>query len=57
MLFGSDFPLIPPDKWIKAFDEAGFKPELREPILKGNAAGLLFGTPVTKEAKGEGKES
>jgi predicted TIM-barrel fold metal-dependent hydrolase len=43
MLFGSDFPLIPPDKWIKAFDEAGFKPELREPILKGNAARLLFG--------------
>lgn len=44
MLFGSDFPLITPDKWIAAFDEAGFKPELREPILKGNAARLLFGT-------------
>lgn len=42
-LFGSDFPLIPPDKWIAAFDQAGFKPELREPILKGNAAKLLFG--------------
>ncbi|RHW19270.1 amidohydrolase [Sphingomonas gilva] len=42
-LFGSDFPLIPPDKWIAAFDQAGFKPELREPILKGNAARLLFG--------------
>ena len=40
-LFGSDFPLITPDKWIGAFDEAGFKPELREPILKGNAAKLL----------------
>lgn len=40
-LFGSDYPLIPPDKWIAAFDEAGFKPELREPILKGNAAKLL----------------
>ena len=43
MLFGSDFPLIAPEKWIAAFDEAGFKPELREPILKGNAAKLLFG--------------
>lgn len=40
-LFGSDFPLIPPEKWIKAFDEAGFRPELREPILKGNAMRLL----------------
>lgn len=42
-LFGSDFPLIPPDKWLSAFDEAGFKPELRQPILKDNAAKLLFG--------------
>lgn len=40
-LFGSDFPLIPPDRWIAAYDEAGFKPELREKILKGNAAKLL----------------
>jgi len=40
-LFGSDYPLIPPDKWIAAYDEAGFKPELRERILKGNAAKLL----------------
>lgn len=42
-LFGSDFPLIPPDKWIAAFDEAGFKPHLRQPILKDNALDLLFG--------------
>src|ERR1700712_1897165 len=41
-LFGSDFPLLPPDKWIAAFDEAGFKPELKQPILKDNAAKLLF---------------
>jgi predicted TIM-barrel fold metal-dependent hydrolase len=40
-LFGSDFPLITPDKWIAAYDEAGFKPELRDRILKGNAAKLL----------------
>lgn len=40
-LFGSDFPLIPPAKWIAAYDEAGFKPELREKILKGNAARVL----------------
>lgn len=42
-LFGSDFPLIPPDKWIAAFDDAGFKPEVRAPILKDNAMKLLFG--------------
>lgn len=40
-LFGSDFPLIPPGRWIEAFDQAGFKPELRDPILKGNAARVL----------------
>ena len=34
--------LIAPEKW-KAFDEAGFRPEPCEPILKGNAAKLLFG--------------
>jgi predicted TIM-barrel fold metal-dependent hydrolase len=43
LLFGSDFPLIPPEKWIAAFDQAGFKPELREPILKGTAIKVLFG--------------
>lgn len=42
MLFGSDFPLIPPDKWIGAFKEAGFKAEVQQPILKTNAAKLLF---------------
>jgi len=43
-LFGSDFPLISPDKWIEEFDQAGFKPELRDPILKSTALDLLFGT-------------
>lgn len=40
-LFGSDFPLIPPEKWIAAYDEAGFKPALRDGILKDNAARVL----------------
>ncbi len=43
MLFGSDFPWIKPEKWIAAFHEAGFRDEVKEPILKGNAAKLLFG--------------
>ena len=29
MLFGSDFPLITPDRWMKDFDEAGFKDEVQ----------------------------
>ena len=41
MLFGSDFPLIAPDRWLKDFDEAGFKPEVRPLILKENAIQLL----------------
>jgi predicted TIM-barrel fold metal-dependent hydrolase len=41
-LFGSDFPLIPPDKWMAAFREAGFKPEIHDKILKDNALKLLF---------------
>jgi uncharacterized protein len=42
MLFGSDFPLISPDKWIEAFKEVGFRENTWEPILKGNAQKLLF---------------
>ena len=41
MLFGSDFPLIPPDRWIKDFKEAGFKPEVHDLILKRNAMEVL----------------
>jgi len=41
MLFGSDYPLITPDRWIKDFEGAGFKPELRELILKKNAIRAL----------------
>ena len=41
MLFGSDFPLIPPERWIAQFREAGFKPEVHDLILKGNAVRLL----------------
>jgi predicted TIM-barrel fold metal-dependent hydrolase len=41
MLFGSDFPLITPDRWMKDFQEAGFRPEVHQLILKENAAKLL----------------
>ncbi len=41
VLFGSDFPLITPERWMKDFEQAGFRPEVREPILKTNAMRLL----------------
>ena len=41
MLFGSDFPLITPERWIKDFQEAGLRPEVQPLILKDNAVRLL----------------
>lgn len=41
MLFGSDFPLITPERWIKDFEDAGFRPAVHPLILKDNAAKLL----------------
>jgi predicted TIM-barrel fold metal-dependent hydrolase len=41
MLFGSDYPLITPDRWIKDFLEAGFKEEVHHLILKENACRVL----------------
>lgn len=41
ILFGSDFPLISPERWIADFDKSGFRPEVRSLILKENAIRLL----------------
>jgi predicted TIM-barrel fold metal-dependent hydrolase len=41
ILFGSDWPLISPDRWMKDFQDAGFKPEVMPRILKDNAVRLL----------------
>jgi predicted TIM-barrel fold metal-dependent hydrolase len=41
MLFGSDYPLITPDRWIADFKDAGFKPEVHNLILKENAMRVL----------------
>ncbi len=41
MLFGSDWPMIAPEKWLDAFDKADFKDEVRPMILKENALRLL----------------
>ena len=41
MLFGSDFPLIRPEKWMAAAQEVGFRDEVMPMIMKDNAAKLL----------------
>lgn len=41
MLFGSDWPMIAPEKWLDAFEKAAFKDEVRPLILKENAMRLL----------------
>jgi predicted TIM-barrel fold metal-dependent hydrolase len=41
MLFGSDFPLITPDRWLADFEKLPIKDEVRPLVLKDNAARLL----------------
>jgi len=41
MLFGSDWPVILPDRWIADFDKIDIKPEVRPLIMKENALRLL----------------
>jgi hypothetical protein len=42
VLFGSDFPLLTPDRWLEDFAKREFKDEVRPLILKENAV-KLFG--------------
>lgn len=41
MLFGTDFPLITPDRWMKDFEAAGFRDEVKPLIMKENAVRML----------------
>jgi predicted TIM-barrel fold metal-dependent hydrolase len=41
MLFGSDFPLITPDRWLADFEKLAIRDEVRPLVLKENAARLL----------------
>jgi len=49
VLFGSDYPLITPDRWMADFAKVAFKDEVRPLILKENAA-KLFGLSSTPAA-------
>ena len=41
MLFGSDYPVITPDRWLKDLEKTAIRRELYPKILKDNAARLL----------------
>jgi predicted TIM-barrel fold metal-dependent hydrolase len=41
ILFGSDYPVLSPERWIEEFHKLPIKPEVRPLILKENAARLL----------------
>ncbi len=41
VLFGSDYPVLTPDRWLADFDALDIKPDVRPRILKDNAARLL----------------
>jgi predicted TIM-barrel fold metal-dependent hydrolase len=41
MLFGSDFPFITPDRWLKDFEQIAIRDDVRPLILKENARRLL----------------
>jgi uncharacterized protein len=41
VLFGTDYPLLTPERWMSDFELLDIKPEVRPKILKHNAARLL----------------
>ena len=41
MLFGSDYPLITPDRWLADFEKLPIKDDVRPKVLKDNAVRLL----------------
>ena len=41
VLFGSDFPVITPDRWLADFEALEIKDEVRQLILKENAIEML----------------
>jgi predicted TIM-barrel fold metal-dependent hydrolase len=38
VLFGSDYPVITPDRWLADFEKLEIKPTIRPKILKENVA-------------------
>ena len=55
MLFGSAYPLITPERWMKDFNEAGFKDKVKPLILKKKRQALA--QPLACRAAAPGKPS
>jgi predicted TIM-barrel fold metal-dependent hydrolase len=41
VLFGTDYPLISPERWIESFEQLDIKPEVRPLVMKANAIEVL----------------
>jgi uncharacterized protein len=41
VLFGSDYPLLRPERWIADFEQLDIKPEVKPLIMKENAITAL----------------
>jgi uncharacterized protein len=41
VLFGTDYPLLTPERWLRDFDKLEIKPDIRPKILKDNAVRML----------------
>jgi predicted TIM-barrel fold metal-dependent hydrolase len=50
VMFGTDYPLITPERWLQDFAKVGFKDEVRPKILFENANRLL-GLNLTRSPK------
>lgn len=48
VLFGSDFPMITPERWLADFEKIDVKPTVRPLILKENAVRLFGLTPPSR---------
>jgi predicted TIM-barrel fold metal-dependent hydrolase len=46
VLFGSDYPLLTPDRWLADLEKVGLRDEVRPLVLKENAARLLGLAPA-----------
>ncbi len=41
VMFGSDYPVLSPDRWIASFADLDIKPEVRPLVMKDNAIAML----------------
>jgi hypothetical protein len=49
VLFGTDYPMLTPDRWLRDIEGIGLKPDVIPGIVKDNAARLLGLRPSTPE--------